>query len=331
MFRIMRIKGTTAWLFITLGILSLLLIPSSARMIANIILDKAVIAYGQVNKINSSLTNPIAPENIPLRKVHVGDIDIAYKIFGNGNPILLIAGTSATMDFWDPFVLRQLSANHTVIVFDNRGMGNTSSGNRPFSISQFANDTAGLLDALKITKPVDVLAHSLGTFVAQELALMHPEKVNKLVLFASNCGGREAIPATPEATKNMTELSKVGEQSKQYPSLIASLLFPKKWMEENPNYLQKLKFKETVSLSSLQRQIEAGYTWKGSCDRLGHIKAPTLVIVGSNDIVTPPTNSLILSQKIPGAWLVQVKGGGHGLIYQYPDEFSRIVLTFLET
>jgi pimeloyl-ACP methyl ester carboxylesterase len=102
-------------------------------------------------------------------------------------------------------------------------------------------------------------------------------------------------------------------------------------MEENPNYLQKLKFKETVSFSSLQRQVEAGYTWKGSCDRLGGIKASTLAIVGSDDIVTPPANSLMLAQKIPGAWLMQIKGGGHGLIYQYPDKFSRIVLTFLET
>jgi len=128
---------------------------------------------------------------------------------------------------------------------------------------------------------------------------MYPDKVNKLILFASNCGGKEAIRATPDATKNMTEIFKVGEQSNRYPSLIASLLFPKKWIEENPNYLQKLKSKESVSLPNLQRQIEAGYTWRGSCDRLSGIKAPTLVIVGSDDIVTPQANSLILAQKNP--------------------------------
>lgn len=67
-------------------------------MIANIILDKAVIAYGQVNKTDTNLTNPIAYQNIPPKKVHLGDIDIAYKTFGKGKPLLLIAGSGAYMD-----------------------------------------------------------------------------------------------------------------------------------------------------------------------------------------------------------------------------------------
>ena len=70
------------------------------------------------------------------------------------------------MDSWDPSILRELSSNHTLIIFDNRGVGNTSTGTKPFSIQQLANDTAGLLDALKIRK-VDVLGYSLGSFVAQ--------------------------------------------------------------------------------------------------------------------------------------------------------------------
>lgn len=80
----------------------------------------------------------------------------------------------------------------TVIIFDNKGIGQTSAGTiKSFSISQYANDTAGLLDALQIGSPVDVLGHSLGSFIAQELTLMHPDKVNKLILFASNCGGKD--------------------------------------------------------------------------------------------------------------------------------------------
>jgi pimeloyl-ACP methyl ester carboxylesterase len=62
-----------------------------------------------------------------------------------------------------------LASNHTVIIFDNRGIGNTTAGNKTWSIEQFANDTAGLLDALKLGKPVDVLGFSLGGFIAQEL------------------------------------------------------------------------------------------------------------------------------------------------------------------
>jgi len=90
--------------------------------------------------------------SIETKKIHVGDIDMAYKIFGNGSPILLINGYSAPLDFWDPTLLEKLASNHTVITFDNRGIGNTTSGDKQFSIPQFAEDTSGLMEALKIDK-----------------------------------------------------------------------------------------------------------------------------------------------------------------------------------
>jgi hypothetical protein len=128
-----RKGNTTSALIITI-ILLLLLIPSSAMVIANTILDKAANAYA--NQMNSNLTNPIATQNILPKKVHVGDIDIAYKMFGKGEPLLLIPGFSQTMDMWDPVVLDRLSSNHTVIIFDNRGIGKTTAGNKTWSIEQ---------------------------------------------------------------------------------------------------------------------------------------------------------------------------------------------------
>ena len=121
-------------------------------------------------------------------------------MFGKGDPILLVQGAGGDMNTWEPSLLSDLSSNHTVIVFDNRGVGNTTTGNKPFSILQFANDTAGLLDALKIHS-ADVLGYSLGSFVAQQLAVTHPEKVNRLVLIAASCGGKESIPQSPQLRK----------------------------------------------------------------------------------------------------------------------------------
>ena len=125
-------------------------------------------AYSQPSQIDSNTgnnnTNVNTPniQDIPAKKVRVGDIDIAYKTFGKGDPILLINGYSFTMDSWDPTLLETLASNHTVIVFDNRGIGNTTSGSeQKFSISLFANDTAGLLEALNIKK-ADVLSWSMG-------------------------------------------------------------------------------------------------------------------------------------------------------------------------
>ena len=102
--------------------------------------------------MNSNTTNSVNIQNIPLEKVRVGDIDIAYKMFGNGEPILLNSGSGGGIDGWTPSILTSLSTNHTVIVFDSRGLGNTSIGSKPYSIQQLANNAAGLLDALKIPR-----------------------------------------------------------------------------------------------------------------------------------------------------------------------------------
>src|SRR4029079_3504177 len=170
--------------------LFVLIIPTS------IIVTNTPLVYGQTNQTvsNADLLN------IPAKKVHVGDIDIGYKILGKGEPILLFNGASDNMDAWDPSFLRSLSSNHTVIAFDQRGIGNTTTGSKPYSMEQLANDTAGLLDALKIPK-ADVMGYSLGSFMAQQLAVSHPEKVNSLILVAATCGGKDGIDQPPEFKK----------------------------------------------------------------------------------------------------------------------------------
>jgi hypothetical protein len=114
--------------------------------IASIILSFIIItasfvnfAYSQASQMSSNSsnegnTNANTPniQDIPTKKVHVGDIDIAYMTFGKGDPILLINGYSSTMDSWDSTLLGTLASNHTVIVFDNRGIGNTTSGSKAY-------------------------------------------------------------------------------------------------------------------------------------------------------------------------------------------------------
>jgi alpha-beta hydrolase superfamily lysophospholipase len=128
-------------------------------------------AYSQgqnINSTSSSFQSKAAMiDNMPSQKVTIGDINIAYKQLGKSNakPIILITGLGATMDMSNPLLLEKLSSsNYTVIIFDNRGAGESTAGIKKFSISQFANDTAGLLDALKIDK-ADVLGWSMGSFI----------------------------------------------------------------------------------------------------------------------------------------------------------------------
>src|SRR5918995_4938254 len=161
--------------------------------------DISKVVYGQPvsDQKNSNTTNSVNLQDIALEKVHVGDIDVAYKMFGKGDPIILFNGASDSMDAWDPSFLTSISSNHTVIVFDQRGIGNSTVSSKPYTYQQLANDTAGLLDALKIPK-ADVMGYSLGSYLAQQLTIMHPDKVNSLILVASSCGGKDHTPKPPE-------------------------------------------------------------------------------------------------------------------------------------
>jgi pimeloyl-ACP methyl ester carboxylesterase len=194
-------------------------------------------------------------QNIGTEKVRVGDIDIVYRIFGKGDPLLLIPGFSMTMDMWDPVTLDKLSSNHTIIIFDNRGMGKTTIGNKTWSIEQFANDTAGLIDALGIKKPIDILGLSWGGYVAQELTLVDPQKVNKLILYGTDCGGNATI-LSPEITP---ETGRSVESGNASIDTLASIVFPKEWLNANENaaYVQKGLFSNGAII---QRYLQGEYS-----------------------------------------------------------------------
>jgi pimeloyl-ACP methyl ester carboxylesterase len=167
---------------------------------------------------------------------------------------------------------------------------------------------------------------SLGGFIAQEFALSYPQKVEGLLLYACSCGGKEAISPqiSPEAMKSIIS----GNTSKD---LFLSILFPKQWIKENIGYIEKnfVFPMGKVSTENLQRQAEAAAKWEGSCNRLSNINNPTLVITGTEGITSSHANSLMIAEKIPGAWFVQIERGGHGLMFQHPDKFIKILETFL--
>jgi pimeloyl-ACP methyl ester carboxylesterase len=316
--------------------------------------DITKVVYGQTDpdQTNSNTTNSVNLQDIPLEKVRVGDIDIAYKMFGKGDPIILIAGLGGKMDSWDPSLLNALSTNHTVIVFDNRGMGNTTAGSKPYTtplayMSQLANDTAGLLDALEIPK-ADVLGYSLGSMIAQQFTVTHPEMLNRLLLVAASCGGKESIPHPPEVTRLDSEMLNksfnnvpITRQDQINTMYIAN---GPAWMQSHPNLVQGVPEQNISAIEMLggmppdtfKKFDDAVAAWKftnwsGVCDKLTTVSSPTLIMSGTDDIPIPPANSLIIASKIPGAWLVHIKDAGHAIMDQYPAEVAEIVNTFLST
>lgn len=229
------------------------------------------------------------------KKLRVGDIDIAYRIYGKGRALVLIMGHLGTMDMWHSTLLKMLSGHYKVIVFDNRGMGRTSSSRKKFTIKLFADDIARLLSRLRI-KRSHILGWSMGSNIAIELALMHPEKVDKLILCAADCGAGKFIHP------------KIHTAKKQY-------------LPQIPRDLSK---------KSVKRQTRAMEKWGVSYRQLKKIKCPTLFITGTRDTLIHPDNSVIMARRFPNARLVRVRGAGHGVMYQYPSTFSKTVVAFLK-
>ena len=285
-------------------------------------------SYSQAQDEDSPFTNTSSfqskaafLDNMPSHNVTVGDIDIAYKQIGrpDGKPIILITGASATMDMWNPLLLEELaSANYRVIIFENRGVGESTIGTKEFSISQFTNDTVGLLDALGISK-ADVLGWSLGGFIAQELALTTPDKVDNLILYTTSCGGPSDRPTPPEVIQIQTNTSMSQEERVQK---LAPLFFaPASWFKAHPDFLNYFPIPNEFPIPQQihLQQLDAATTWSGTCNALSRVTQPTLVIVGMDD--DPAPDSLTLAEGIPGSWLIRIRDAGHGLMYQHPDGF----------
>lgn len=322
-------------------VLSVILLFALIIPISILVTNKPFV-YGQTNQTvsNADLLN------VPAKKVHVGDIDIAYKMLGKGDPILLFNGASDNMNAWDPSFLKGISSNHTVIVFDSRGVGNTTAGSKPYSMQLLANDTAGLLDALNIDK-ADVFGYSLGSFIAQQFAVMYPEKTNSLILVASMCGGKDGINQPAEFIKLQSEivnksLNNVPISQEEMKSLVTASL-GSGWIKLHPESLDipaNMTFQQMkpgLSPDTMNNQNNVGHSWtatnwSGACDELARIAKPTLVITGTDDnLYVPHDNSFKIIEKIPGAWLVQIKDAGHAVMDQYPDEIGKILQTFLST
>jgi pimeloyl-ACP methyl ester carboxylesterase len=264
-------------------------------------------------------------ESLPVLTADVNGITLAYQDRGSGFPLILINGFASTMDMWSPPVLAALADHFRIIIFDHRGTGYSSASDDPFSIPLFASDTLALMDALGISW-AHVLGLSMGASVAQELVLAYPERVNRLILVAGTCGGSEAVWMEPTVWETLSDKSGTGTD---LANRMFSVLFTKDWLAAHDPWQYCPEVRETTSEAIAARQAEAFYSWPGSYDRLPQIRLPALVVTGTDDVVIPPANAVTLSERIHGARLVKFPGAGHGLMYQCPEEFAKVVQEFL--
>jgi pimeloyl-ACP methyl ester carboxylesterase len=295
MYCLRKIKENTSSVLITVFLFVLIITLVTTMTTTTTTIANRV--YGQQpDRMDLNITDTSANiQNTTEKIVQVGDINIAYKMSGKGEPILLISGGSADKNAWDPSFISDLSSNHTVIVFDNRGVGNTTIGSQPYTMEQLANDTAGLLDALKIQN-ANVLGYSLGSYIAEQLTITNPEKVNRLILAGSSCGGKDGMPKPPEFLQLQSEIvDKISNNvsiSREENIELLNATLGAGWIRLHPESLENVTegqgFFSSISPEAQEGQANLGHSWEatnwnGVCDELARIAKPTLVITGTDD------------------------------------------------
>jgi 3-oxoadipate enol-lactonase len=262
-----------------------------------------------------------------MPKVKVNDIQLYYEVHGQGEPLVLIMGLGASTLGWNMQV-PTLSREFQVIAFDNRGSGRSDKPATPYTIRLFADDTAGLMDALGIAS-AHVYGQSMGGIIAQELALSYPERVRTLVLGSTTCGGEQAVPALPEHVTLMASLNTINAEEaaeKGLPLMYSEEFIARKRRELIARALAEAELRPP--LDAFVRQLQATMS-HNTYDRLPQIRCPTLIISGADDKIVPAENSSILAERIPNAELVVLPRAGHGYLMECAEESNAIVLDFL--
>ncbi|MBL8056345.1 MAG: alpha/beta fold hydrolase [Anaerolineales bacterium] len=260
-------------------------------------------------------------------------LSLYYETHGAGEPLILISGLGYDHDFQWRFMVPGLAERYQVIVFDNRGAGQSAKPAGPYTAQLLADDTAALLAALGHAS-AHVLGHSMGGFIAQALALEHPGCVRKLILAATNFGGPRHIPITAEAMAVLTDTK--SDPLERLRRGIAVSTAPG-WAEAHPERVQAwLEYRAAHPLDPAGYQAQLGIGLgllaeaAGFEHRLAQVKAPTLVLTGAHDKVVPPGNAELLAARLPHSRVHVLPDAGHLFTLETPEAANQAILAFLE-
>jgi len=272
------------------------------------------------------VTGAVSIASAPVQTARTKLGTVAYRVIGSGPPLVLITGYGGTMEDWDRRFVDALAQHYRVVIFDNAGVGQTQALPAPLSIDAMANQTSALIDTLGLGRP-DVLGWSMGSMIAQALAVLHPDQVRRLVLCASYPGNGTTIRPSQQAInalnsgnsqKVMADLFPAGQTAAQNTYLAAISSYPAA---------------PAAPASIVTTQGHAVDQWWSGLDQAGTqtatITVPTLIADGTVDRLDPLANSRTLASMIPGAKLALYPDAGHAFLFQDQAAFVPVIESFL--
>ena len=270
---------------------------------------------------------PGTPRVGPTRFARNGSVALAYDVRGRGSPLVLIQGVGVGRWGWEPVAAR-LARRFQVITIDNRGIGASDTAPGPYATRVMADDVLAVLDHAGV-RQASLVGTSLGGMIAQELALAHPERVDKLVLVATIPGGPRSRPM-PLPTTYLFAWAPFLTSRAKLQQFVHATLGPET-LRRRPKVARRLaarKLAHPQSESAWRAQTEAGMLFN-PLGRQRRITQPTLVIQGDADQVVDPGNAEVLAGLVPNARVERFDGAGHLLYWEQPKWFVRVVTDFL--
>ncbi|MGC1565836.1 MAG: alpha/beta hydrolase [Trebonia sp.] len=267
-------------------------------------------------------------DTAPTQYAEGGGIRFAYRRFGGPGrpPLVFYQHFMGTMDDHDPALSDAFAGDREVILFNNTGVA-SSSGIVPDTIEAMARDAITFTDALGLTT-IDVVGHSMGGLVAQEVALARPDLVRRLVLVGTGPRGGEGIGARPDWVGKLFARKYQRQEDMWLPILFAPT---RTSQAAGRAYIERIVARADrdtpVSDQSIAGQRAAIAAYGAAKDpsyaNLKGLELPVLVVNGTDDIIIPTINSYILQQFLPDAELILYPDAGHGSHFQYPRLFVR--------
>ena len=253
---------------------------------------------------------------------------IHYEVTGRigKTPVLMIQGLGASKNAWNLQRIA-MATRFRIISFDNRGAGRSDKPTEPFTLEQMADDAIAVLDAAGI-ETAHVVGASMGGVISQIVAVKYPQRVRSLTLVCTACRNhpwRQELLQSWAKTAEEKGMIEVGKEAAQW------VMSPRSFRRLVPAFTWMGPLAALRPRHSFVSQIHAILdTREDLVDQLSTITAPTMVIVGNQDILTPRGDSEEIAERIPNAELVVISGAAHGLMMEHSSTYNKILIEFLQ-